>query len=59
MFYIFFLEGNDEDKLKKQLNTILCKWFINRMEQGPNIKVQLEKNEVDSDDYIFEKEENL
>lgn len=27
------------------------------MEQGSNIKVQAEKNEIDSDEYVFEKEE--
>ncbi|OII74734.1 uncharacterized protein cubi_00287 [Cryptosporidium ubiquitum] len=53
------LEGNDEEKLREQLNIIFCKWFISRMEQGPNIKAQLESNEGDSEDYIFEKEENL
>ncbi|KAH8584789.1 uncharacterized protein ELE39_000740 [Cryptosporidium sp. chipmunk genotype I] len=53
------LEGNDEEKLRERLNVIFCNWFISRMEQGPNIKVQAENNELDSDDYVFEKEEAL
>lgn len=52
-----FAEGSEEEKLRDQLNVIFCKWFLSRAEQGPSAKTQGENNELDSDDYIFEKEE--
>ncbi|KAJ1610929.1 hypothetical protein OJ253_1051 [Cryptosporidium canis] len=53
------IEGNNEEKLREQLNATLCKWFMSRVEQGPSPKPPGEANGADSDDYIFEKEEGI
>ncbi|KAJ1605971.1 hypothetical protein OIY81_3342 [Cryptosporidium canis] len=53
------IEGNNEEKLREQLNATLCKWFMSRAEQGPSAKQPEQANGADSDDYIFEKEEGI